>query len=867
MRTRRLAASTALILSIGALTPGAAHAVGASTLYVNNASGSKCSDSGSGTQAAPFCTLQAGVNAAVAGDTVMVASGSYSPVTISKSGTAAAPITITSAVTQGAWQAKATVYSTAKTPAFTISNAAYVNVASFVISTGAGEAALVEGSSHVTVDSLLDDGETSSGSAPVFRITGTSSQVTISRNQLFSLAGNVAAVQVDSGSSNDVITTNYAFGSSGGILVNGATGTDVTSNTLTSVCGQGIVLSGASTGSSIENNVVTDVFNQASDPSCMSSTAALAGIEVDSGAVSGTTLDYNVDYTTATSATPYVWAGTDYASATDLATATGQGAHELNADPGELGPEPTAGSNVIDSANSSAPGELSTDINGNARVDDPLVTNTGAGTYTGYDRGAAEYEDPLMPTLNLDYEEGTAPAVITATESDGTPGWATPTQWSIDFGDGSAAKTTNSPTAVKHTYTTAGTYTITVTATDGYGATGSGSSTNFATVRIMSDYVFHPVALTRILDTRNGTGTNGVVAAVKPNSALVLSVDGAGPLPASGVAAVMLNLTVTNPTGHGNISAYADGGARPSSSNLNFGAGQTVANQVIAQVGADGKIDLYNQGTGTVDLIADASGYFGSGAGVGLDAFGEPSRILDTRKGTGTNGVKAQVPAKGTLTLSSADTGGQLLASSTAVLNVTVTNAKGGGYLSVYSDGTTRPGTSSLNFGAGQTVANAVDVQVGSDGSIDFYNNASAPVDVIADISGEFSAAGAGYVPINPVRLLDTRKGIGAPQAAVGAFGTVQVTVPGVDGIPKAGSGGSVAVAANVTVTGPTAGGDIEAYPDGLTSAPGVSTLNFTSGGTVANAITMGDWSTGLKLYNQSPGSSQLILDVDGYYQ
>jgi hypothetical protein len=68
-------------------------------------------------------------------------------------------------------------------------------------------------------------------------------------------------------------------------------------------------------------------------------------------------------------------------------------------------------------------------------------------------------------------------------------------------------------------------------------------------------------------------------------------------------------------------------------------------------------------------------------------------------------------------------------------------------------------------------------------------------------------------------------------------------------------------------VTSPTAGGDIEAYPDYLTSAPGVSTLNFTTGGTVANAITMSDWSTGLKLYNESPGSSQLILDVDGYYQ
>jgi hypothetical protein len=851
-------------LAVGTLAPTAAHAAAGTSLYVNNASGSGCSDSGSGAQAVPFCTVQAGVNAAVAGDTVLVETGSYdsaSPVTISKSGTSSAPITITSVSRQ-----QASLMTTKGNVApLVLSGASYVDVTGFMVESS-GQAVTVENSSHVTVDSLLvysGTGTTTATSPAAIEVTGTSSNVTVSRNELSPEYAS-AGILVDSGSSSDTITTNYIGNFGSGIIVKGGTATVVTSNTVYGVCNQGILLSGASTGSTIENNAVASIEDHGINSDCPTTTSPEVGIGVDSTATSGTTLDYNIDYPTFSTIAYYDWAGTAYSAATDLNAATGQAAHDLNTDPGALWFAPTAGSNAINSANSDAPGELSTDMLGNARTNDPNVPDTGAGTYTYYDRGAVQYEDPLMPTVTMSTQVGTAPATISATESVGTAGWASVTQWSVDFGDGSTPTTTSTPTTVKHTYTTPGTYTVSVTATDGYGATGRGSTTNTAIVRILSSAVFHPVTPARILDTRNGTGTNGVVAAVKPNSALVLKVDGAGPVPASGAVAVTLNLTVTNPTGSGNISAYADGSTRPASSNENFTAGQTVANQVTAQVGGDGKIDLYNSGTGTVDLIADVAGYYGPGAGLGLQPEGSPSRILDTRNGTGTGGVKIPVPAKGTLKLTAANTGGGLDASTTTVLNVTVTNAKAGGFLSVYPDGTTRPGTSSLNFGSGQTVANQVVVQAGGDGTIDFYNNAGATVDVIADLLGVFSTSdGLGYVPISPQRLLDTRHGIGAAQAAVGAFGTVQVTMDGVDGLPK----NLQAVAANVTVTTPTAGGDIEAYPDYQNTPPGVSTLNFTKGATVANSTTMTAAYTGLKLYNQSSGSSQLIVDVFGYYQ
>jgi len=83
---------------IPAMLPGQAKADTAvpATLYVNDMS-TACSDKGAGTQAAPFCTIQAAADVVNPGQTVYIEVGLdalYSkPVTITRSGTAAAPIT------------------------------------------------------------------------------------------------------------------------------------------------------------------------------------------------------------------------------------------------------------------------------------------------------------------------------------------------------------------------------------------------------------------------------------------------------------------------------------------------------------------------------------------------------------------------------------------------------------------------------------------------------------------------------------------------------------------------------------------------------------------------------------------------------
>jgi hypothetical protein len=89
MSTRRCWSVLGFVVFNGCGLLGSA---GAATIYV-----SVGAVNGKGTQAAPYGTIQAGVNAAQAGDTVLVAPGTYrESVVVSTSGTAAAPLVIES---------------------------------------------------------------------------------------------------------------------------------------------------------------------------------------------------------------------------------------------------------------------------------------------------------------------------------------------------------------------------------------------------------------------------------------------------------------------------------------------------------------------------------------------------------------------------------------------------------------------------------------------------------------------------------------------------------------------------------------------------------------------------------------------------
>jgi hypothetical protein len=121
---------------------------------------------------------------------------------------------------------------------------------------------------------------------------------------------------------------------------------------------------------------------------------------------------------------------------------------------------------------------------------------------------------------------------------------------------------------------------------------------------------FHAVTPARILDTRFGTGAP--TAPIGAGGSLNLQVTGRGGVPATGVSAVVLNVTVTQPTAASYLTVYPTGEAMPLAANLNFVPGQTVPNLVTAKVGANGQVTIFN-GAGTTQVVADVAGWFDVG--------------------------------------------------------------------------------------------------------------------------------------------------------------------------------------------------------------------------------------------------------------
>ena len=124
------------------------------------------------------------------------------------------------------------------------------------------------------------------------------------------------------------------------------------------------------------------------------------------------------------------------------------------------------------------------------------------------------------------------------------------------------------------------------------------------------------------------------------------------------------------------------------------------------------------------------------------------------------------------------------------------------------------------------------------------------------------AGAGSRFVPTSPVRMLDTRAGVGAPKQAVGPGQSVTLQVTGTGGVPAAGVS---AVALNVTAVGATARGFVTAYPTGQ-PRPEASNLNLNPGVVTPNLVIVkvGDGGR-VTLYNSS-GTTHLLADLAGYY-
>jgi hypothetical protein len=160
--------------------------------------------------------------------------------------------------------------------------------------------------------------------------------------------------------------------------------------------------------------------------------------------------------------------------------------------------------------------------------------------------------------------------------------------------------------------------------------------------------------------------------------------------------------------------------------------------------------------------------------------------------------------------------------------NFVSTDSAGAGYLTTYNCTTKRPEVSTLGYKPGAVVANQAFVPL-TEGRMCIYS--MMDTDVVIDINGYYRRGnGAGFTPITPVRLYDTRDSGARLQPG-------EVRALTVSGVSPGAPGDATAVALNLTAIIPELPGFIRVFPCGSPAGNEISSINFGQWEVRANTV------------------------------
>ncbi len=373
---------------------------------------------------------------------------------------------------------------------------------------------------------------------------------------------------------------------------------------------------------------------------------------------------------------------------------------------------------------------------------------------------------------------------------------------------------------------------------------------------------YHAIPPARVLDTRNGTGSAGRLAANTPRTFQVAGVNGVG----ADATAITGNLTVVNPTNSWAIYLGPTAIASPRTSTLNFSRGQTIGNGLTVALSNTGTLSAtyMSSGGNWTDAVLDVTGYYTADSTGATYHAVAPSRLLDTRSAIGLGG---KFTANSSRTFPVAGAGG-IPANAVAVTgNVTTVNSTNGWAIYLGPIATSTPATSTLNFGKGDVKGNNLTVSLDPNGQLSatFMSSAGNSTDLVFDVTGYYTAdaTGARFIPMNPARLLDSRAGTGLS----GKF---------ISNTPRTfqAAGGSgvaynaIGITGNLTVANSTNGWAAYIGPNPQTS-PSTSTLNFAKGQVAGNGFTVALSKSGSlsgTYISFGGNSADLVLDATGYF-
>ncbi len=377
----------------------------------------------------------------------------------------------------------------------------------------------------------------------------------------------------------------------------------------------------------------------------------------------------------------------------------------------------------------------------------------------------------------------------------------------------------------------------------------------------------------RVLDTRFNIGLNGKFNHAGPRAVQVAGVLG---IP-DDAAAITGNLTVIQQSRAGFVSVTPQRTTSPSTSTINFPAGDTRANNLTIPLSPTGLAWLvYIASTGhNTHLALDVTGYFVYDDNEATYIPIEPERVLDSRFGVGVIAEPFQDGVARNWQVEQACSDVGVTDDVVAVTgNVTVIGQTERGFVSVTPTDDNDPATSTLNFPVGDTRANGIAVQTDSaDGSLSATYVASEGTGETAhiafDLTGCFvdATSGASWFPIDPTRRLDTRTNVGLSQDLLHNTART-LSLAGAQFVEATATG----ITGNLTVVGPQRTGFLS-LTTVTTVPPETSTLNFPKGDTRANGV-FGQLTGGgdvVLIYFANGGTATTktdgLLDVTGYFR
>jgi hypothetical protein len=349
--------------------------------------------------------------------------------------------------------------------------------------------------------------------------------------------------------------------------------------------------------------------------------------------------------------------------------------------------------------------------------------------------------------------------------------------------------------------------------------------------------VYVPVGPARLASTESGTGMlSGPCRLFNDSGRRVdVQVAGAGPVPSRGVAAVELNVAMRRPNWDAGLKAGPAGGKIPSVRRVTATQNQISSASMVLPVGADGKVSFFTD-FGATDLAVSVVGYY-----VDPDASASLRQRIAADGGTQFDGVAPTRIAEVGLGRSDrekvtvAGRAGTDAASTSALVNLTVTTGKGRGSLYTYPAGADRPKVPVLSYTRGATTVQT-SVPVGRDGAIVVENDGKSGRTVTVDVVGAHEPAA-----LRGGKDLALRK---SPRTVVDTESDLQLASLGAGSVKDFKLGDTVSrdadfVLLQVTARRASSAGALTFWrPDG--ARPGTVDLSIASGQSVTGTVVAG---------------------------